>query len=199
MEVIRVSGRAGRAAHPHPSSTPAIVPAYYETDELQRQTGDVWSQRQNSLTPEVRTDPFCFLQVADIMGEINSIPRDENEFRPSGRAKEVFAKDRQCKSWYPYNSGLSPKDHFDQMNVERLEESRREWETRLEAERKDFDLKLFNISQDLQRSNQKVANRFTAVMLVLTLVQVWLAMGKSRALVEQWAWELFSLLLEKLR
>jgi hypothetical protein len=69
-----------------------------------------------------------------------------------------------------------PKDHFDQLNMELLENSRREFELRLERERKEFDMKLFETSQEIEATNQKVATRFTVAMIVLTLVQIFLAL-----------------------
>jgi len=193
-------GLLGRRAINVQSGAPAITPAYYEADNYQRQNGDVFSQFQSPGTANnIRTDPFCFLGAADIMQEIGAA----SEKGTSGlraKAKEVFAKSRNCKSWYRYNPGLSPKDHFDQMNMELLEKSRREWEMRLETERKDFDFKLFEASQKIQESNRQIAADsykttrrsfwftlfstgvivlLTLISLFLTLLQVWLAMRQT--------------------
>ena len=185
--------------HPHQAAMPAVVPSYYEADERQRQSCEVWSQVQDTLTGSVRTEPFCFLQSADIVGEIKARCSDKR-LNEKDAAREVFAKERHCPSWYRYNPGLSPKDHFDQMNMELLEKSRREWEMRLETERKDFDLKLFEASQKIQESNRQIAadsyktarrsfwfTLFSTVVIVfltlitlfLTVLQVWLAMRQS--------------------
>lgn len=73
------------------------------------------------------------------------------------------------------------------MSMELLEKSRRELELRLEIERKDFDLKLFNVSQKIQESNRQIAADsyktvsvvialLTLISLGLTLLQVWLVL-----------------------
>jgi hypothetical protein len=187
-----------RIVHPDMAAKKVIVPAYYECDEQQRQSGKVWSQVQDLLVENASAEPFCFLQMADIREEIKSLCQNDNQTNFDA-AKEVFARERDCKSWYPYNPGLSPKDHFDRMSMELLERARKEFELRLEKDRKDFDLKLFNMGQEIQQHNQSVTNRFTIYMICLTLIQVWLAMGDGRNLVQAWTRELFSFLIQKLR
>ena len=107
----------------------------------------------------VLAEPFCFLQAAEITSEIDALCAAGSPAVEREAAKDIFAKDRRCPSWYRYNSGFSPKDHFDQMTMELLEQSRREFELRLEKGRKDFDLKLFDISQKVQEDSRKIAER----------------------------------------
>jgi hypothetical protein len=74
--------------------------------------------------------------------------------------------------------------------MEQLEQSRREFEERLERDRKEFDLKLFEISQKIQNDSHeisansyKIASRAfwfglisTLVIIALTILQVWIAL-----------------------
>src|SRR5215475_183207 len=53
----------------------------------------------------------------------------------------------------------TPKDHFDLMSMELMENARRDFELRLEKDRKEFDLKLFEISQKIQEDSRKIASR----------------------------------------
>ncbi len=160
-------------------------PSYYEVGLDERESGKTWSYKPDLKAGPLSTEPACFRLVADLRTEAQELIQSLGW---DGAAKEVVNKPRGCEHWYPYLVGFSPKEHMEELKLQKLEQ-----------ERRDFEFKLFNMSHELQRNNQKIANRFTLAMLVLTLVQVWLAMGKSRALVEQWAWELFTFLLEKLR
>jgi hypothetical protein len=186
-------GFLAKRTRPDPSRR-ASTPKYYEVEIEARNNGDVWSYVQDSRLAAIGTEPFCFKQAAQITDEIHSIVGRNDRTA----ARDVFAKDRNCKSWYRYNPGLSPKDHFDQMNMELLENSRREFEVRLERERKDFDMRLFEMSQKIQATNQKVATRFTIAMIVLTLVQIFLAMDWGRATFRQWVDQLGNLLIQKM-
>ena len=179
----------------------AIAPAYYEIDHRGRETGDVFGCVQDSLVGTVPAEPFCFLQAASIKDEIDLLDKTASF---SSRAQQVFAKDRNCRSWYRYNPGLGPKDHFDVMNMELLEKARRDFELRLEKDRKEFDLKLFEISQKIQEDSRKIATRsfwfnlfFTFVIILLTLVQIFLALDWGRATFREWIDQLGHLVIRK--
>ena len=168
--------------HPPNGVMSAIVPAYYEADGDHRRDGEVFSQFQSPGTAhKVRTGRhFASWGLLTSSKRSVLVPKRERPERGKEQKKSSLGIG-SAKLGFDTIPGLVLRTISDQMNAELLEKSRRDWERRLETERKDFDLKLFNISQGLQKSNQRVANRFTAVMLVLTLVQVWLAMGKSHA------------------
>jgi uncharacterized membrane protein (DUF106 family) len=101
-----------------------------------------------------------------------------------------------------YTSGFTPSEHLEKLTMETTENSRRDFEMRLEKDRKEFDLKLFEISQKIQEDSRTIASRsfrfnlfFTIVIIVLTIVQIWLALGDNRLLVQ----ELVKLLIQKLK
>jgi hypothetical protein len=173
----------------------AIAPAYYDIDRRGRDSGDVFGCVQEPLVGTIPAEAFWFLQVAALKEEIDSLYKDSGGFKA---ATQVFTRDRNCSSWYRYNPGLSPKDRFDQMNMELLEQSRREWATRLETERKDFDMKLFKMSQEIQATNQRIATRFTVAMIILTLVQIFVALDWGRATFREWVDQLGNLLIQKM-
>jgi hypothetical protein len=184
-------------------SNRASTPKYYEVESEARKNGEVWSYVQDSRIGPIGTEPFCFRQAAQIADEILSITGQFGSDRMA--ARDVFVKDRNCKSWYRYNPGLNPKDHFDQMNMELLENARRDFELRLEKDRKEFDLRLFEISQKIQEDSRKIASRsfwfnlfFTFVLIVLTLIQIFLAMDWGRATFRQLAEQLGNLLIQKM-
>jgi hypothetical protein len=72
------------------------------------------------------------------------------------------------------------------MNMESLGKTRREWEIRLESERNDFDMKLFKMSEEIQATNQKISNQFTIAMILLTLIQIFVALDWGRASFHDW-------------
>ena len=110
-------------------SSKVIVPAYYEIDDRQRHTGNVWQQIQSHLTESKdRAILFCG-QCGNNGGDPSDPHYSGNE---NATANAYFEKQRNCKEWYCYNAGLSPKDHYEQMKMETLEQSRREFELRLE-------------------------------------------------------------------
>ena len=44
---------------------------------------------------------------------------------------EAVNEDRHCDSWYPYMPGRSPNEHYEELQLQRLEQDRREFEARL--------------------------------------------------------------------
>ena len=150
------------------------IPMYYEVDSYSRSTGRVWSQVQDPLVGAIRTEPFCFRNVTDIKGEIDARrDKGDNECQV---ALAVIEENRNCASWYPYNPGLSSKDHFDQMKLELLEQSRREFELRLEKERKDFDLRMLEMGRKAQEHSREVAERSDRFNRRMTLFFIILAL-----------------------
>jgi hypothetical protein len=179
----------------------AMTPAYYEIERKMRENGDVFTCVQNSR--RFNAEPFCFVDAVNLIEEAKGKPDYESN-RPNATV-EVFETRRNCERWYKYTPGLGPKDHFDLMNIEAMEESRRNWELRLERERKNFDLKLWEATQRVQKDSYEIARksfRFnffaTAVVatlalgtIILTFVQVYLAFqqsGQSLPLQEWFNW-----------
>jgi len=106
----------------------------------------------------------------------------------------VFSKDRECEYWYPYTLGLTPKEHLEEVKMQLLENSRR-----------DFELRLFKITEQIQKDSRKIATRsfwfnlfFTLVLIFLTCVQIWLALGENRLIFARLLEQLFKLLILKL-
>jgi hypothetical protein len=176
----------------------AITPSYYEIDQHGRETGRVWSQHQDLLTAEVSTAPFCFKHVVSIREEIETAVTNGKAADRYAAAQQSFLTDRQCHLWYPYIPGFGPKEHSDRLQMEQLEERRMNFELAIEKQRQDFEMKLFEMSQNIQRTNQKIATRFTLAMILLTLVQIFVALDWGRATFRQLVEQLGSLLIQKM-
>jgi hypothetical protein len=168
------------------------TPSYYEIEQSERDTGHVWQHHGAETGIYIQTEPECFRHVASIRGEIQQIP--DNNADKSAAAKRVFSKDRECEYWYPYTLGLTPKEHLEEVKMQLLENSRR-----------DFELRLFKITEQIQKDSRKIATRsfwfnlfFTLVLIFLTCVQIWLAVGENRLIFARLLEQLFKLLILKL-
>jgi hypothetical protein len=172
-------------------------------EESHGQSGQLWTHVADTFTGPIQTEPACFRRVAAIRDEVQEISGNQNDLRAA--AKQVCEKDRGCQSWYPYTPGFTPKEHLEELQMGLLENARRDFELRLEKDRKEFDLKLLEISQKIQEDSRKIASRsfwfnlfFTFVLIVLTLVQIFLAMDWGRATFRQLAEQLGNLLIQKM-
>jgi hypothetical protein len=169
------------AKHPVNGSSVA-TPSYYEIEPDQRESGKVWSHRPDLTGSPLSTEPACFDRAADLRSEASELIQLGND----GTAKEVCNKDRACEHWYPYSPGFSPKEHMEDLKLKALEQDRRE-----------FELKLFNISQQVQADSKGIAEesrriaasgyRFgiisNSIMAILAAVQIWLAIAVTRGVV----------------
>jgi hypothetical protein len=169
-------------------------------EQSERESGNVWDHTADTLAGRIGTEPICFRGAIDMKGEVDAILKAEDNDKLA--AQRVFNENRNCQLWYPHTPGFTPKEHLEKLIMETTENSRRDFEMRLEKDRKEFDLKLFEISQKIQEDSRKIANRsfwfnffFTLVLVFLTSVQIWLALGDNRFLVQ----ELVKLLIQKLK
>src|SRR2546427_1851328 len=92
-------------------------PRFYEVEHAERLSADAFRNHTVAYGLRAETEPMCF------MGEISLMAILQNE----GDAKllEAITADRKCKAWYPYMPGLSPKEHYEQLIMQRLEADRR--------------------------------------------------------------------------
>ena len=44
---------------------------------------------------------------------------------------EMVRLDRHCEAWYPYRPGFDPKEHYEELQMQRLEQDRRAFEKSL--------------------------------------------------------------------
>jgi hypothetical protein len=97
-------------------------PRFYEVEHSERIAGDFFNHTVG-FGMATKSEPMCFRE------KINLMEIEEKQ----GRAKllaEINA-DRHCGSWWPYMPGLSPKEHYEVYQMQRLEQDRREFEGKL--------------------------------------------------------------------
>ena len=84
------------------------------------------------------------------------------------RYHEVIGKDRGCEAWCPYKQFLDPKTHYEELQMQQLEQSRKDFELRMEEDRRKWNDR---IAQSEER-NQTRSNRITLWLVILSVAQV---------------------------
>lgn len=79
------------------------------------------------------TELVCFVGQVDLMAHIRDIPVDnaDDQAKRCRVALKVIEKPRDCPAWYPYTAGFNPKEHYEDLKMQRLEDDRRAFEFRL--------------------------------------------------------------------
>lgn len=105
--------------------------------------------------PEGRPDPlpgwwYCFVYAANLRGEMGQL---EQEGVPGHeRQAQIIAKGRECREFYAWVPGLDPLWHFQDREVQRLEELRRA-----------NDLKIAELDQRSQESMRQIMEAHKAI------------------------------------
>jgi hypothetical protein len=146
----------------------------YEASSFDRLTGDFtcYSGTVNTFA----TCIWCFVGEALFHQEMTKDGVTDTNY---DRVHELIKKDRNCKSWYKWKEFRTPKEHYEELKMMQLEQSRKDFELRIEKERKEFDLKLFDLSQAIQKDSNEVVKktdsfnrRMTLFIIILALLEV---------------------------
>lgn len=128
------------------------------------------------IVPNIRTFPWCFIGEANLKDEVDQLDSQVNE---ATRILDVIAKDRHCPSWYPWREFASPREQWEESVILARDQRREKFEQQMEKDRKEFDLKLFEISQRVQSDSAEIAKRsdtfnrrITLFFIVLTILAV---------------------------
>lgn len=149
---------------------------FYEISEEDRKNGRFFTLASPGA-------PRCFRGV-DIGREITDatglpdypIRTDEHQQKQNAAAKQVLETNRQCKLWFPYTPGMSPKEHLEEFKILEMERDRKEWQERLEANRREWQKELVALEK---RENKRI-NR---VMIWLAVAAAILAVAEVAAAV----------------
>lgn len=168
-----------------PEGLPA--PRFYEMEHSERIEGN-FDNHAVVFQKMADTEPMCFLEIINF----------EKINQTQGRAKllEEINADRQCESWYPYIPGLSPKDHYEEYQMQHLELERREFEARLHdmslraqeagaliaeknatVQQKNVEIaeasrQLVSELKDIAKHNDRFSKRMTWLVIGLALIQI---------------------------
>lgn len=91
----------------------------------------------------------------------------------------VITVKRDCPSWYPWRVFSSPKEQWDESMAMAMEQRREKFEQQMEKDRKEFDLKLFDLSQKIQNDSKVIVEksdrfnrRITIFIIILAVLEV---------------------------
>ena len=65
------------------------------------------------------TVPWCFLSKVYFHIELNEISAQASDF---DKVEELIKKERNCPYWYKYTEFVSPKEHYDEFKMMKLEQ-----------------------------------------------------------------------------
>jgi hypothetical protein len=151
--------------------------------------GALASYRPPSFYPDDQwTRPGCFRFAADLASEfqvavdrlraepghvIEEADGTQDDLR--GCVASFLSFDRNCPSWYPYLPGLSPKEHWEHLDMMALEQARR-----------DHDLKLAQLGAASRASQERIeADSLEIAKATKSFTTVWtfVAVGLAGILV----------------
>ena len=136
----------------------ATVSACYEASAVDRLTGSL-----TSLGVLIATRPWCFVGKAFFHAELAEIGAKEYE---ADKVKELIEKDRNCSSWYKWTEFISPKEHFEELKMEELEQRRRK-----------FEFELFNMNKKITDNSNRVMIWLAVCAIIFAAAEVFFAVA----------------------
>lgn len=175
------------AKHPV-AGTSLPTPRFYEIERYERKLGTTYVQLfmhrpDMAAHGYVQVELACFVEIDDLMADIRDIPATNADFQGQrvDAAVDAIAKERRCSAWYPYSAGFSPIQHYEEYKMHLLEADRRDFDLRLaETNQKaqDNSLRVAEASKtivgdlkDIALANDRFTRRVTALVIVLAVLQ----------------------------
>lgn len=143
----------------HPQVS-APSPRYYEIEADERRgrptVATLFTHRPDLSIGHIGTELVCFFGRVNFMSQIK---REVDQGERDRKTLSLIAEDRHCEAWYPYTPGFSPREHYEQLDMQRIEDDRRA-----------FEMKLFEISQDAQKASIQIAQDSKAIVADLKAI-----------------------------
>ena len=143
----------------------------YEATRYNRETGTFYRYSGHPEPRDISTQITCFRNAANLQKElVDALAMDGQRDRNAENEPTLtlIKKPRKCKSWYLWTEHRSPKEHFEEFKMQQLEKERRE-----------FDLKLFELSQKIQNDSkvivekgEKFNRRITWFIIISAILEV---------------------------
>ena len=126
------------------------------------------------IVPPIKTFPWCFVGKANLRDEVAELFDDNDEELKKDNVciHRVIAKKRNCPSWYPWREFSSPREQWEESMMLAREKRREEFEQRMEKDRKDFELKLFEMNKKLAKDSHRVMVLLTVALIIFAIAQV---------------------------
>lgn len=126
------------------------------------------------IIPKIMTSPWCFVNKANLGKESDELynAEDKELSRENVRIHKVITTQRDCISWYPWREFASPREHYEEFKMIQLEQQRQEFEQRIEAERRKFELELQQINEHDRKRTDNIMIGLAIVGVILALAQI---------------------------
>lgn len=159
----------------HARSTSRLPPPrFYEVEHFERESPDSFKRHTVDHSMPAATEPMCFVGETNLM----------EKFEQGGNAKllEAILYDRKCGQWYAYMPGFSPKEHYEEYQMQRLENDRRAFELKLSEMAAAAQKESAAIAQDskqlvaelktIAEKSEKSSKRVAWLVILLAIAQV---------------------------
>jgi len=110
------------------------------------------------IVPPIKTIPCCFVGKADLRAEAAELFDDNVEElrKDSGRIRRVITTKRNCPAWYIWRDFASPKEQWEESMMLALDKKRETFEQQMEKDRKEFELKLYELGEQARKRDKKI-------------------------------------------
>ena len=126
--------------------------------------------------PQIQTFPWCFVGKAYIHDEVDArFAEMEGKEDKTVCVFNVISKSRDCPSWYPWREFATPKEHFEKSMMLAMEQKREEFEKQMEQDKREFELKLFNMNKKLTTNSNRVMIGLAIGAIIFAAAQVFFA------------------------
>jgi hypothetical protein len=145
----------------------ALRGGWYEVEPSERASGDLLQAAIPGA--DLTSRPGCVVFAADLESEYEGAvkaaeaavgPNDPYRNGIETGIRRMLNADRQCPKWFPYQRGLSPKDHVERLHVIQLEKDRAELQVRLA----EMEQESRRASEQIQADSLEIAKLTKATM-----------------------------------
>jgi hypothetical protein len=130
----------------------------------------------------------CIRQIANLESEFKEAFKSDPQPQPDSTGqlvggtdrrafREVIRRDRQCPGWFPYQPGLTPREHVERLHVLELERDRAALQERLAAMERDSRQSSEKIQADsleIAKAVETFTTRWTYAAFILAAIGVFL-------------------------
>ena len=120
------------------------------------------------------TIPCCFVNALPLSKEFRELEKKYQRAKDNSEiSMEITTRDINCSKWVPYQSFRTPKEHFEEFNMQQQENDRRE-----------FELKITQMQIEANAQVSKVGIWIGIAAIILAVAEV-LTMNENALL---WKW-----------
>ena len=146
---------------------------FHEATGVDRANGSLWT-----VENPFDAMPWCFMRVGQFVRETEPYIADKEKDRSKPvpmaeweRAmRQIIGADRNCQSFYPWQEGLLPQEHYEELRMQQLEDSRRKFEGTMEQRRREFEEKMENDRRYWDEKTETSRRKFEFVLFLIVLI-----------------------------